>query len=353
MTEKPGQSQGDRIRNHFLEHVYYRVCSCVHATFCETYTKLLISPVELFRDASFVLDNILETGDEDYCRGLWREMYTCYRRREGSTNIGEDDTTAEVAMLYYAVMYGLTSTNEFYYKCTLPHILHEKLAAAYGQNNCMDMARTLAGRVGCLSGEMNVWMEGYFTSKQSLTEEIDAVLRPKKQKKSSSEDKAPKPYTLAYNCNDKQQRSKRITYVRRKWEEWGWIESNTDVEDFEAFFKGGPRDCQLKWTGSNAVLTMLVSELLKQGGLFTKQTGCSAKSVVTCQFRKTYDKHPERVDALDRNRIEWSVGLLDYTTPLDLPQLSYHNGDDIRDAALQEVFAGNMSITKDLNKYGY
>ena len=46
-----------------------------------------------------------------------------------------------------------------------------------------------------------------------------------------------------------------------------------------------------------------------------------------------------------------TVKLLNYNVSLELPQLPYRQGEDISDNALQEVFAGNMHITKDLNKY--
>ena len=68
------------------------------------------------------------------------------------------------------------------------------------------------------------------------------------------------------------------------------------------------------------------------------------------QFKKTYDNHKERMDANDRRNADLTVMLLDYTSPLDLPQLPCNQGDDISDGALQEVLAGNLHTTRDLNR---
>lgn len=66
--------------------------------------------------------------------------------------------------------------------------------------------------------------------------------------------------------------------------------------------------------------------------------------------QKTYDNHKERMDANDRRNADLTVMLLDYTSPLDLPQLPCNQGDDISDGALQEVLAGNLHTTRDLNR---
>ena len=96
----------------------------------------------------------------------------------------------------------------------------------------------------------------------------------------------------------------------------------------------------------------MITKLLDMKDCFGHINGCSSRAVVTNQFKKSYDKHDDRVDNNNKSRIEWIVRILNFKVPFELPQLPYNQGDDISDKALQEVFAGNLHITKDLNKYG-
>lgn len=223
-----------------------------------------------------------------------------------------------------------------------------------GQRNCAEIEHSLKQKVNVYTKEMLDWMKGYFASEEvNLTKEIETIIHQTKTtaKTKQKEEKKPILYTLNYLCKDISVRVKRIGFVRRKWEEWNWLETNTDVTDFEYLFEDKPRDCQLIWKASNAVLAMLLAKLLNRKDIFGHIKGCSPRSVVINQFKKSYDKHEDRVDELNLTRIEWTLKLLDYKVALELPQLPFHQGDDISDKALQEVFAGNMHITKDLNKY--
>lgn len=348
------QNQCNKIREHFKEHPYYRLSQSVFEAFQELCPTMVMTPEQLFADAANTLDSIMANGDattED-CKGLWTNTYNNYRDQVG-TLCNPDDSKSEVAMLFYMVMYGLMAVNHSHYRGTLQKTLHKSICMFFGRKKCLDIETKLRQPVNQHTDNMLAWMASYFTSTESLSKEIESVLHPAKTKVNTSTPgkKAQVLYTLNYLCEDEALRIKRINFVRRKWEEWEWLEANTDVDDFEHFFSGKPRDCQLKWSANNATLSLLLTKLLDNKDCFGHITGCSPRSVVINQFKKSYDKHEERVDDFNRLKIDWTVKLLNYKVSLELPQLPCHQGEDISNKALQEVFGGNMHITKDLNKY--
>lgn len=349
-------SQCNKIKEHFAEQPYYKLCKSVFEVFQEACPTMVMTPEQLFADAIRTLDSILATGDASTndCKSLWTSTYNEYREQVGTAS-DKEDTKTEVAMLFYMVMYGVMAVNNSHYRGTLQRTLHEAICKFYGREKCLALEAKLRKAVNTHTQNVLEWMAAYFTCTESLSKEIDSVLHPAKREAqrntSTQKEKVPVLYTLNYLCEDESLRIKRIGFVRRKWEEWEWLEANTDVADFEHFFSGKPRDCQLKWKASNAILSLLLAQLLDKKECFGHITGCNPRSVVMNQFKKGYDKHKNRVDDLNRLRIEWTVKLLNYNVSLELPQLPYRQGEDLSDNALQEVFAGNMHITKDLNKY--
>lgn len=356
MTKRFQESQRDKLKAHFKEHIYYRVCKEVYEVFRQHNPSVIMTAEDLFADASRTLDIILISRDidADKSKELWTTTFRLYRELDGIA-VGEEVSQAEVAMLCYTVMLGLQAVGHSHYRGTLQRTLHNCVHQMWDKvenENCASVEAELKSSVNQYTTEMLTWMEQYFVSKDSLTKEIESVLKPKKQgKDKKDEKKEPVLYTLSYNCKDQKQRTRRIDFVRRKWEEWKWIESNTDVDDFSRFFDGTPRDCQLKWKSTGALLFLLLSELLKQNTLFDEQTGCHPRSIIINQFKLKIDTHTDRVHEPNLSRIEWSIKILNYEKPLELPKLPCHQGEDISDAALQDVFAGELHITKDINKY--
>ena len=137
----------------------------------------------------------------------------------------------------------------------------------------------------------------------------------------------------------------RVDILYKKWTEWGWIDENTKPEDFDRLFEGSPCHCNITWTGTNATLTILLQELLKQD-FVEKQTRCSAKHLVTKQFGKTANSSISRINTETEERISLSILILDTRNPL--PQRNDGNAeeDDIQDAALNEVYGGLLRTTK-------
>lgn len=176
---------------------------------------------------------------------------------------------------------------------------------------------------------------------------------PKKQTATKSTIKKPqstKPMTLKYyrhgNNGVLAKQNQRIDILYKKWTEWGWIDPDTRPDDFDAFFKGEPRHCNITWKANATVLTILLQELLKQD-FIERQTGCSAKSLVKEQFGREANSDKKRLDSTNEERIRLSIIILDINNPMPNHNKDYNSNDeDYSDAALYEVYGGHLRTTK-------
>ena len=362
------------IKETFRHEPLFKLCGTIHEVFQGKYPSIILTKEQLFADSAEALDEILTSESQEsmeFCKDLWIQTINNYREREGDS-CGMDTTMVEVAMLHYALMFALTTVNHSFYRQRLQKMIHNSVHKLFGKNSspeidesvhklfgknlspekdkCLEIEKMLKTKVNELTIEMNNWMQGYFESEECLTEQIEEVINPSRKNKQSnkSKEKPNKLYTLDYKCKN-QEREVRIDIIRRKWEEWGWIKKNTDVDDFSAFFKGTPRDCNLKWIGKLSILNMLLKELLKMKDCFGKATGLSARSIIVNQFKTSYDSHSERIDDQENIKINLSLWVLNYHEPLGLPR-NNNNIYDIRDSVMVEVYNQRMRITKDINK---
>lgn len=172
--------------------------------------------------------------------------------------------------------------------------------------------------------------------------------RPK-QKKTATATTSENPMTIRYykhgNNGLLKEQTHRVYILYRKWTEWKWIDENTRPDDFDRLFEGSPCHCNITWTGTNATLTILLQELLKQR-FIERQTRCTAKYLVTKQFGKTANSSISRINTETEKRIYISIFILDTRNPL--PQRNDGNAEeyDIQDAALYEIFEGMLRSTK-------
>ena len=170
----------------------------------------------------------------------------------------------------------------------------------------------------------------------------------KKQKKSATVT-SEKPMTIKYFKHGKKsllrKQEERVDILYKKWTEWKWIDKDTRPEDFDRLFEGSPCHCNISWTGTSATLTILLQRLLMKS-FIERQTGCSAKHLVTKQFGKTANSSKSRINTETDRRIEISILILD-TNNL-LPEQNSVNAEeyDIRDAALNDVYGGLLRSTK-------
>lgn len=160
-----------------------------------------------------------------------------------------------------------------------------------------------------------------------------------------------KPMTLKYythgNNGVLMKQRRRVHQIFNMWNRWGWIDEQTGIADFDAFFEGEPRHCNIAWKASSTILTILLQKLLKQTYI-VRQTGCAAKSLVEQQFGKTANSDRSRLDTISEERIELTLFVLDPQNHEIVFQKSDNLSEmqDIQDAALMEIFAGHLRSTK-------
>lgn len=178
------QNQRNKLKEHFRNHIYYKLCRQTHDVFLQHCPTIILSTEELFTDAARTLDNLLTEGDfeAELCRDLWADTLADYRQKDG-TDADAATTQAEVAMLFYAVMYGIQSVCNSHYRGKLKRVLHTSIHMMWNkqeQKNCNAIESLMPGVIDPLASIMYEWMKTYFTSTDCLTDEIENVLNPNK-----------------------------------------------------------------------------------------------------------------------------------------------------------------------------
>ena len=184
--------------------------------------------------------------------------------------------------------------------------------------------------------------------------------RPKPAKRKAAESPAKKascakPMTLKYykhgnNALLMKQR-RRVDLVFRKWNEWGWIDERTSANDFDAFFEGEPRHCNIGFKKNTTVLSVFLRDLLgyenrHKDSIISKQKNVSATSLVKEQFGKTASFDETRLTDDDKLKIATTLYILDVNNPIPLKRGGGDDDYDMSDAAFQAVLSGQLRITK-------
>lgn len=184
------------------------------------------------------------------------------------------------------------------------------------------------------------------------------ALRPaKRTRKNNTEEKKNSnviPYTLRYytpaNAKKYGEQRGRVIKVFQSLIHWGWIDPNTQPEDFEKLFAGEYVPCHIQWITSSAILTCLLKKLRVQSYI-VKQVRCSVNAIMNGQFGKKTDHNANRISEHDNQKIDYICKLLDISIPLKSIHSSedYHEvspAEDLRTLAQYEVLSGNMRVRK-------
>lgn len=157
------------------------------------------------------------------------------------------------------------------------------------------------------------------------------------------------PKTLKYyqhgNKGLLRKQRKRVDMLYQLWVRLKWIDRNTDPDDFDAFFEGEPRHCNIAWTGNGTTLFFMLQELLLSD-FIEKQTNCSASSMAREQFGKTPSADRARLKIEDVRNINLSLLILDISIPLAEPKGRGDEEEDTAEAGLLELLGNGMKITK-------
>lgn len=187
---------------------------------------------------------------------------------------------------------------------------------------------------------------------RDAAKEANKVQKKKKGVKASGSSLTKLPKTLRYydstsSKGEEKKKSKRVDIVFRWFNEWGWLDDETNPDDFEHFFEGKPRHCNLTWKGNGTILTILLRELIKQPYII-KQTGCTANSLVEQQFEKSPSFNRSRLTQEDEDHIKWVLYVLNPKNPLNDGQRRNDDEDDdfIRLAVADAILSSELRIGK-------
>ena len=184
-----------------------------------------------------------------------------------------------------------------------------------------------------------------FLGRRSLSDVFSIEIIPPKKprndnnKKDPTEDNKIVFHTLKY-LHDGFDRVKRINNFNQALTALGWIDSETDVDTFQLFFNGEPRQCDIKWTGSSALLQQML-KLLCGKKFIELPKGASVTSIMKIQFGKTKDSHSDRIDDATMNLIEMCISQLDPKVSLEraAPQ---RDNDPFLDEDDEAVYGGRI-----------
>lgn len=338
------------------------LCLTVFDVFQESCPTMVMTPEQLFADASHVLDTILcaKEDPEDYCKRLWTNVINEYHAQDMTA--GDTNITTKVAMVFYAVMYALQAVNNSHYRGTLQNLLHDIIWDYFGKtkgsitNRCLDIERKLKPKVNLYSQDMFAWMEEYFSSTTSLSKEIATLFARKKNsnnKKTNGGAKIENP-TINYTCSSKD-KSKRIDKVMKLLIHWGDIDVSQEVNHFQDAFSGNDLKLNIKWNGDSTFLYFMVQEILKQPFVQKQKTG-SAMAIATNIYGSKPNANKNRYTEASQRKTEIIIYVLNPRNPeLALTKngaITPDSPEGYDDAYIAEQVAkaGALSIIKDLNK---
>ncbi|MCR5395306.1 MAG: hypothetical protein K6E86_07925 [Bacteroidales bacterium] len=348
------QNHRDLIRNHFREHVLYKLSHIIHDVFFTSHSTLLLTPEQLFYDTATALDYILTHHSEDsteYCKSLWTDTLYIYKK-QWATMQSDEEIKAAIAMRLYMVICGLSCVKDYYYQASLPRILYDRVHLLYGNMVCKEMESIITKGIPSCETELVDWMAEYFNSPLRLSKEIEDAIHPKKAKPHKNKPSKDIFYTLDYDYPDGPHKVKRINRLMQLWQTWEWITNPQSADDFVDLFSGKNKYCNLKWIGRpTAVLTELMKQLLIQDYI-KKKKGCSASSIVRTQFNMNPSGNKERIDDENKKRIIISLQILDPTKSLYY-RTPDQDTDDMHEATWQSSCMEGLHITKDINRVHY
>lgn len=187
---------------------------------------------------------------------------------------------------------------------------------------------------------------------RDAAKEANKVQKKKKGVKASGSSLTKLPKTLRYYDStsskwEVRNKRKRVNTVFRWFKEWGWLDNETNPDDFEHFFEGKPRHCNLTWKGNGTILTILLRELINQPYII-KQKGCKASSLVEQQFNKSPSFNISRLTQEDEKHIILVLYVLNPQNPLNDGQRWNDDVDDdfIRYATANAIHNGELRSGK-------
>lgn len=350
MTSLFSPSAREAVEREYTATPLWRVAGSVCNRCLPWCRTLMLHPAELLYQAFCLIDTLRAAGEEEARRWVEECGADVERHlRDRLPGVPDAECGATAAVILLTAAWWLEEADGAGDRCGWRWAVRSLASQAAACQGGAAVCRDFIGCENLYRRQGRGFMTDYMRQEGMLSQDIERLLALG-ARASGKKAKPPVPYTLPYKCRDQATRCRRILFVMKLMQAWGWIEEPQYAEDFEHLFDGEPRSCNIRWTGQPlAILTELMSRLLKQPYM-GRVTGLSATSIVKGQFGKGRSSNTERLDAEAQERISIIVRILDYNKPL--PWRSRDgggDGEDISALALNAVLAGELHATRDLS----
>ena len=343
MNQRFQSEEIKRVSEQYADNELYKSISLIGPQLESEY-QFGLCPEECFMDTLELLSGITEKGEDILTEtdNIWLRKYNEYKRFD--RHVDEEEIRKAVGIVFGFTILAIDSCSHPFYRYTLSGQLMQVVASHKFNDWQSTLDRIFS--VPLSEGWLDTYLEEEPSISLSSSNKKPRTAKPKKkvERKSNDKPKTLKYYTHGNNGVLRKQR-KRVDIVFSKWNDWGWLDDQTTTDDFDAFFEGEPKHCNISWKANSTILTILLQELLKQSYI-GEQKKQSATSMVGEQFAMTANSDKKRLTDDDKFRIWATVFLLDINNPLPLRENGGDDDYETTDAALQAVLSGQLRSTK-------
>ena len=343
MNQRFQKEEIKRVSELYADNKLYKAISLIGPQLESEY-QFGLCPEECFVDTLELLSGITEKGEDILTEtdNIWLYKYNEYKRFD--RHVDEEDIRKAVGIVFGFTILAIDSCSHPFYRYTLSRQLMQVVSNHQFEGWQSTLDRIFS--VPLPDGWLDAYLEEEPSASLPSSNKKSMTAKPKKKVVRKPNDK---PKTLKYfahvNKGILRKQNERLTIVFEKWNSWGWIGNETTTNDFDSFFEGEPRHCNITWKANTTILTILLQELLKQAYI-TKQKGQSPSSMVREQFGLTPNFDQSRITEEDRVKIDVTVYLLNIDNPLPLRNGGEDDDYDTTDAAIQAVLSGQLRSTK-------
>lgn len=256
MTERLKRTEKEKIRLHFVNEPFYRLCREIHREFLDHRCTIPISPEELFIDASHLLDELISFPEKAYsrCENLWTDTFGEYRIIDAYSK--NKDIIAEVAMIYTSLLETLCNIPDPLYHKGLMDLLYSCLCTRYVKDNKEHMRQICFPNYREFVGELIDWILVYVESEERLSEKIETLLSRMEKKGGSHQSSASACY-----FNYEGEIDAVMEDIFPFMQEHGLIAKETKMRQLKLIFMGKETSVVIKWTRELHLLTHLFKDL--------------------------------------------------------------------------------------------
>lgn len=267
METRLSERQKRELRNEFADHPFFLMC---HDSFLRYQRELAVlrpEPVEIFCCAAEIMDDLLE--DRHRCGRLLRTLWDslCLKMREWAPKADDAEYEQASACICMAVITALSASSDQRHSYTLVRHLIGHLHEHFGEQ-LQPLEHALYPTLDYHQKELRQWMNGYISSDDYLSDEIQGIVKRKRGGRSSENPKDAdtfKPDRATF-IKTALIMDAHLALVHRELVSSLWIAPDTSSDDFLNLFCGMQNSVKIVWTGKEGrgSLCALFEMMLKE-----------------------------------------------------------------------------------------